>query len=70
VPLIPFLLIAHLKASSVWLAGSAARRDQSLVRRIARIAAVLILIASLPYSTYSALMGRSRARMPAVAILT
>jgi hypothetical protein len=31
-------------------------------RRIARTAAVLILIASLPYSAYSAFMGRSRAR--------
>jgi hypothetical protein len=63
VPLIPFLLIATFEGL-VCLA----RLRVPLVeinlssRRIARIAAVLILIASLPYSAYSALMGRSRAR--------
>ena len=63
VPLIPCLLIGALEG----LIGLA-RLGAPLVgihvsnRRIARNAAVLILIASLPYSTYSALMGRSRAR--------
>jgi hypothetical protein len=63
VPLIPCLLIGALEALTYL-----ARLGAPLVglnisaRRIARTAAVLILIGSLPYSTYSALMGRSRAR--------
>jgi hypothetical protein len=63
VPLYPFLLIGALEGLIC-----IARMGAPLVginvspRRIARTAAVLILIASLPYSAYSAIMGRSRAR--------
>ena len=63
VPLLPFLLIGAFEGLV-----NLARRVAPLVginvsaRRIARAAALVILIVSLPYAAYSALMGRSRAR--------
>jgi hypothetical protein len=63
VPLVPCLLIGALEGL-IYLARLGAQLVGINVsaRRIARNAAVFTLIASLPYSTYSAIMGRSRAR--------
>jgi hypothetical protein len=63
VPLIPCLLIGALEGLT-YLArlGATPFGINVSARRIARMVAVLILIVSLPYSAYSALIGRSRAR--------